>query len=198
LLLDAAVLAILVGLVGGGRLRRLSSLDLRAPWIFVIAAAIQVGLTLAWVRGWAAVEHWGPLVYVMSFGILLVGLWMNRRITGLWLVAAGVLLNTLVIGANGGSMPVDRNLSVRAGNESLVGALDSGEYPSHKPAGPGTRLRFLGDVVPLPLLIPRPRFMCPGSIGDIFVTAGACWLILSGMGAFGLRARRSSKPNGEA
>jgi len=138
------------------------------------------------------------LLYVMSFGILLVGLWMNRRITGVWLVAAGVLLNTLVIGANGGSMPVDRNLAVRAGDESLVDALDSRAYPSHKPAGPGTKLRFLGDVVPLPLLVPRPRFICPGSIGDMFVTVGACWLILAGMGAFGLRVRGRSKPNGEA
>jgi hypothetical protein len=39
------------------------------------------------------------------------------------------------------------------------------------------------------MLVPRPRFFCPGSVGDVFVTVGACWLILAGVGAFGLGAK---------
>jgi len=44
LLLDAAVLAIIVGMIAGGRVGRLKELDLRVPWVFVLAAAAQVGL----------------------------------------------------------------------------------------------------------------------------------------------------------
>jgi hypothetical protein len=102
-------------------------------------------------------------------------------------VFAGVLLNFLAIAANGGSMPVDRELAVQAGDEQLVAMLDSPDYAGHRRVTEHTRLRPLGDVIPLPMLIPRPRFFSPGSAGDVFITVGACWLILAGMGAFGLR-----------
>jgi hypothetical protein len=74
----------------------------------------------------------------------------------------------------------------------MVKLLDSPTYTRHAPMSKGTRLRALGDVVALPMLIPRPKFFSPGSIGDVFVTAGACWLILAGMGAFGLRSGKTT------
>jgi len=187
-LLDAAVLAIVVGLVAGGRLTRLKGLDLRAPWVFVAAAAVQVGLMVAGARGWVQLAGIGPGLVVASFALVLAGLWVNRRLPGVWVAGIGVFLNFLVIAANGGSMPVDRQLAARAGNMRLVEMLDSPAYAKHAAIGPETRLRPLADVLPLPMLIPRPRFLCPGSVGDVFVTVGACWLILAAMGAFGLSA----------
>lgn len=196
MLLDAAVLAIVVGLLAGGRLGRLADLDLRAPWVFLAAAAIQVGLMVAGARGWAQVAGVGQGLLVMSLALVLVGLWVNRRLPGVWVVAIGVFLNFLVIAANGGSMPVDRELAVRAGNTRLVEMLDSPAYVKHGVIGPGTRLRPLADVLPLPMLVPRPKFWSPGSVGDVFVTVGACWLTLAGMGAFGLGSGRSQSGRG--
>jgi len=53
-------------------------------------------------------------------------------------------------------------------------------------------------VLALPLVVPRPTFFCPGSVGDILVTLGGCWLILSGLGAFGLGAARGPVENNDA
>ena len=53
-------------------------------------------------------------------------------------------------------------------------------------------------MLPLPMVVPRPRFFSPGSVGDILVTLGACWLILYGMGAFGLGAARGPVGNDDA
>jgi hypothetical protein len=192
LLLDAAVLAIIVGLVAGGRFGRLNDLDLRAPGMFIAAAAVQAGLMVAGARGAQWAGRVGPAVYVGTLAMVLVGLWWNRRLPGVWVVGVGVLLNFLVIAANGGSMPVERGLAERAGDERMVRLLDSPTYTRHAPMSKGTRLRALGDVVALPMLIPRPKFFSPGSIGDVFVTAGACWLILAGMGAFGLRSGKTT------
>ena len=188
MLLDAAVLAIIVGLVAGGRLARLKELGLRAPWVFVAAAVVQVGLMVAGARGWVQLARIGPGLVVASFALVLAGLWVNRRLPGVWVAGIGVFLNFLVIAANGGSMPVDRELAARAGNMRLVEMLDSPAYAKHAAIGPATRLRPLADVLPLPMLVPRPRWFSPGSAGDVFVTVGACWLILAGMGAFGLSA----------
>ncbi len=194
MLLDAAVLAIIVGLVAGGRLTRLKELDLRAPWLFVAAAAVQVGLMVAGARGWVQLAGIGSGLVVASFALVLVGLWLNRRLPGVWVAGIGVLLNFLVIAANGGSMPVDRELAARAGNMRLVEMLDSPAYAKHAAIGPETRLRPLADVLPLPLLVPRPRWFSPGSAGDVLVTIGACWLILAGMRAFGLGGKAGPDP----
>ncbi|MBN1461368.1 MAG: DUF5317 domain-containing protein [Armatimonadetes bacterium] len=187
MLLDAAVLAVLIGLLVGGRLTRLPELALRAVWVFITAAVVQIGLLVIAAKGVALPNGVAPALYVVSFALVLLGLWLNRRLPGVWLVLLGVLMNFVVIVANGGSMPVDRDLAVRAGDEKLVAMLDSPDYVGHMPATESTRLRPLGDVLRLPMLIPRPRFFSPGSMGDVLITVGACWLILVGMGAFGLR-----------
>ena len=83
----------------------------------------------------------------------------------------------------------------------MVRLLDSPTYPLHKAITPHTRLRFLGDVLPLPLLrVPpvRPKWYCPGSLGDIFVTVGACAMLLQGMGAFGRGSGQSQGPGAGA
>ncbi len=190
MLLDAAVLTIIVGLIAGGRLSRLTALDLRAPWVFLSAAGVQVVVMVLGVRGAPLVQRVGGPALVLTLLVLLVGLWLNRHLKGVMVLGMGVAMNLLVISANGGGMPVDRGLAVRAGSAALVEALDSPSYTMHTPAGDRTRLRFLADVLPLPLLAPRPKFFCPGSIGDVLVTVGACWLILTGLGAFGLEPRR--------
>ncbi len=190
MLLDAAVLTVIIGIVvGGGRLGRLKELELRAPGVFIIAAVVQIGLMVLGVRGAAAVAKVGGAVQILTYVLLLVGLWLNRHLWGMRVVAVGVFLNFLVIAANGGGMPVDRELAVRAGNDRMVALLDSPLYVSHVAATGGTRLRALGDVLPLPMLVPRPRFFSPGSVGDVFITVGACWVILSGLGAFGIGRR---------
>jgi len=38
--------------------------------------------------------------------LLLVFCWINRRVTGVWLLALGLTLNLLVIAANGGFMSI--------------------------------------------------------------------------------------------
>jgi len=190
MLLDAGVLCVIVGLLAGGRPARLLELELRAPWAFVVAALMQIALMGSGTIGWQVGDIAGGCLHVASYLLLLLGLWLNRHLWGMRLAAIGVLLNLLVIGANGGSMPVDRELAVRAGNRRLVEKLDSPGYWSYRPATGETRLRALADVLPLPLLYPRPRFFSPGSVGDVFVTIGGCWLILSGLGAFRLGRKR--------
>ena len=188
MLLDAALLALVVAVtIGRGSLVRLKDLDLRAPGLFLLAALIKVLLMILGMRESPLATHVGVHLNIVSYGLILLGLWWNRRHRPLVLVGLGVILNVLVIFANGGSMPVDRDLAVRAGNAALVELLDSPAYVTHTPITTGTRLRALADVLALPLLIPRPRFFSPGSIGDVFITLGSCWLLLAATGAFGLR-----------
>jgi len=198
MLLDAAVLTLVVGLlIGRGRITRLKDLDLRAPSVFILAAVVKVSLMVLGARQSSLAVAAGGPINIICYLLILVGLWLNRHRWEMRLVGVGVLLNSLVIVVNGGSMPVDRGLAQQAGNIALVRLLDSPSYVTHKPVTERTRLRPLADVVALPMLIPRPRFFSPGSVGDVFITAGVCWLILAAMGAFGL-SRKSKGVGGPA
>ncbi len=190
MLMDAAIVVLILAVtVGRGKLGRLKRLELRGAWIFMLAAALKVALTLLAVRGVEVPPALARAGNVVSYFLLFAGLALNHRQWPFRVVALGVLLNFAAIASNGGSMPVDRDLAVRSGNLAMVRLMDSGRYFEHAPVTPRTRLRFLADVFPLPLLVPRPKFYSPGSVGDVLITLGACWLILSATGAFGMGPR---------
>jgi hypothetical protein len=115
-----------------------------------------------------------PLGLVVSAGLVVAFLTGNRGLRGTGLVALGLLANALVVGANG-AMPVSADAAARAG----VGTADliAGSDPRHVPAGPQTRLRWLGDVIPVPL----PRVPLVVSPGDVLVAAGLGQLVVAGM-----------------
>ena len=75
------------------------------------------------------------------------------------LVVAGALGNGLVIAANG-RMPYAPRAAVRAHLPTTVVG------PKNQPADDGTRLGFLGDVIPLP---PLGKVL---SAGDLLIAAG--------------------------
>lgn len=158
------VAALLLGLALGGDLGRLGDLALRDSRLVVAALLLQLAGGL--VGGPAY-----PLGLALS--VVLVALWLrrNRGVRGTGLVALGLLSNALVVGANG-AMPVDPDASGRAGISTQ--AILSGADPRHELADETTRLRLLGDVVPV-LLPLRPEVV---SVGDVLVAAGLGQLVL--------------------
>jgi hypothetical protein len=81
----------------------------------------------------------------------------------MWLIAAGALLNLVVVLVNGG-MPVDPAAA------ALAGTALRGDDPLHHALDAATRLPFLADVIPLPPL--RNVY----SAGDVAIAAGGFWL----------------------
>jgi hypothetical protein len=168
LLLVVVLLALAAGRLAGGSLERLGSLPLRERRL--LAGAVLAQLLGVVVGGPAhAVGLAASAAFVVAF------LALNRGVRGTGLVALGLLANALVVGANDGAMPVSSSAAARAG----VGTQDllTGADPRHVLADEGTRLRRLGDVVPVPLPL-RPEVVSPG---DVLVAAGAAQLLVSGM-----------------
>lgn len=166
------LVALVVGRLAGGTLGRLGALAVHARHLVVLALGAQV---LGAVVGGPA--H--AMGLVASAGLVVAFLVRNRGVRGTGLVALGLLANALVVGANG-AMPV----SVEAAGRAGVGTsgLIAGADPRHELSGRGSRLPWLGDVVPVPL----PRFPLVVSAGDVLVAAGLGQLVVAGM----LRPRR--------
>ena len=150
MLASSVILGGLAGLALGGNWRNLR--DVRIAWWPLAAASLALRV-LGVVLAWPVAVHVGAILLTAAVAA------MNWRIPGAALIAAGSLLNAMVIGVNGG-MPFDAAAAASAGASPLLNdAL-------HHPIGPGTILPWLTDVIPLGL------FRNVYSVGDFVIALG--------------------------
>lgn len=146
--------AIVVGLLRGGKLSNLTEIRVRVWWLLFLGFGMQV------------VERFLPpsshelavALVLLSYIPLLVFVWINRQNTGIWIAGIGVMMNFTVMVLNGG-MPVSAEAAAisSGGGEVALGA-------KHVLLDAQTRLPFLADIIPLPRAVL--------SLGDVFLAIG--------------------------
>ncbi|WP_152650583.1 DUF5317 domain-containing protein [Demequina aurantiaca] len=130
--------------------------------IWAVLAFQVVVLEVSMPTGLAAVLH--VLTYVAAVGFL----WMNRRVAGVWIVAAGATLNGIVIALNGGTLPASASAVASAG-------LDPDDAFANSGVVDNPVLPWLGDVFAWPAPMPLANTF---SVGDMLIVAGvfvAAW-----------------------
>ena len=163
----ALLVAIVIGWLTGGSLDRLGAMPLTSRRLVFFAFVAQA---LGAIVGGPLY----PLGLVVSAALVAWFLVRNRGVRGTGLVALGMLANALVVGLNG-AMPVSVEAAGRAGTTTQHILI--GDDPRHELADRHTRLRFLGDIVPVRAPW-RPEVVSPG---DILIAAGLAQLVLIGM-----------------
>lgn len=173
--------ALLFSRLAGGRLSAFERVPAHGLMLPVTALAV---LVLGVVLGWVGLPAGGLFAVSLGVSALLVGCFtlVNRALAGTGLIAAGLLLNAIVVGLNG-AMPVSAYALARAGVGAAVVAGDD----RHEPATSHTRLRLLGDVVPVPL----PLWPEVDSVGDLLAAAGLAQLVVMAMRPYGRRETRA-------
>jgi len=167
LMLGSLSLALLVGLLLGGRLHNLSSIHLRWMGLAIVGFALQfvtgpgTGVPLACL--------YASFVLLTAFAI------KNIRVVGFPIILVGIAMNFLVIGVNQG-MPVARQALEASGQSDTLDDLIDNPYPKHHLASDDDYVVFLGDVIALPQPIGQAI-----SLGDIFTYGGVGVVIAAGM-----------------
>ena len=178
MLVDFLIASIIVGVIRKGSLKGLADIPFKnIEGIFISFFIRYLPLLLKGRALEVAVRH-NITVVAISYLILLYVLIINHRIKPLRLVAFGVLLNAVVILANGGKMPVSVPLAQAVGLDDLIPLLTDPGYLYHTAVTGATRLSFLGDVFPLPPPYPKPRVF---SVGDLFMGTGMFFTVQSAM-----------------
>jgi hypothetical protein len=118
------IVAVPLGFLLGGRLRSLADFRLRATWLFFGAIALQIAAFPFGALPWRTGETAATLLWIASYALLIAGAFVNRRVTGVPLVGAGMALNLLAIAANGGTMPVLPS-AMRAAGDDYVSYANS-------------------------------------------------------------------------
>lgn len=145
----------------GGRFGRLAELRFRAPWLAVLALALQV-LIIEVVPGGDGAAH--RAVHVLSYGLLFVFAAVNvRHVPWLWLVALGGVANAIAIVANGGVMPA------RPGALASAGVVQADGQFLNSTSVEGARLTWLGDAFAVPASWPVSGVF---SVGDVLLLVG--------------------------
>jgi hypothetical protein len=177
-LLIALLVGFAAGLTSGGRPANLRQVHLRWPVLIFVALVIQVAIFTSWLP---VPRPLLPFLYILSNVIALVWLGRNIRIQGIPCVALGAVSNLAAIVANGGRMPVEGALLVRARGAAAETAVALGQSPTNSVLSSSqTRLPWLTDQF---LLAPPFPFPTVFSVGDLLIGLGVAWVIAAGMRA---------------
>ena len=165
------LLAVVVGLVLGGSLGRLAEVPLRAPWLFLLAIGLQVVAFPVSGLPWEPNEQVATVLWIASYGLLVVAALLNVRVTGVPVVAAGMCLNLAAILANRGTMPVLPS-AMRGADEQYSTSANSTSM-SHP------NLPWVVDRWAAPDWLPLANVF---SVGDVVIALGAMVIVLAAMG----------------
>jgi hypothetical protein len=165
------VLGLVSGLARGGRLSNIGRAHFRCPALVFAGLSLQIAaeLVASFVNPAFRQGNRGIVVLAASYALLGAFVALNRHVPGALAIGLGLLLNLVVIAANGG-MPV----SLRA---LRIAGIDPGDYldsaVKHREMLPETPLGLLGDVIPIPFL------RAVVSAGDVVLALGIFRLVES-------------------
>ena len=164
------ILLVILALITGRDLNAIGQISYRGGWRL---GAIVAGLLLLqaafvlYAPGQTTVQM---LLVILSQLALIFLVWLNRHISGAKLFALGVILNTTVMVANGGWMPITPE------TYESMGANHTVEIETRAPGSKGimlprheTRFWILSDIIRVDLVGRRSAM----SIGDILLIIGA-------------------------
>jgi hypothetical protein len=188
--LAGLAIGFLIGLVGGSKPRDLAAIEIRAPWVPLLAAGLEFGTTRAAHALGVDVSGIAPGLLIVAAGLGGVTVAVNPRYAGMWFVGAGLAANGLVRAFNGGRMPVapEAIAALGADPQTALAAIAAGLDPVHTVLGEQTVLPWLADIIPI---APVNAVI---SLGDVLIVAGLGMIVTQAMRtgrARRLAARRS-------
>lgn len=175
------ILALIAGLAmrlaTGNRLSDLAHVKLRGEqWLLGL---LVVQMVLPGVRLQGLPSDLAYVIWCSTFPLMIVVVLANRRQPGMYLIAAGLLLNMIVIYANRG-MPVDPT-AVALAKPGAVTNIPSGDFV-HVAWTSTILLPWLGDVLP----VVGPSWLrSVASPGDCLLVAGIAAYLACSIGIAG-------------
>lgn len=159
-----------LALAFGGRLRNLAAFRFRMAWLIFAAVATQIVAFPFAFLPWTTSDGLARALWLCSYGALVAFAFLNRKIPGVPIVAAGIALNLVAIISNGGHMPVTA--------AALRGADRDYELLNNSAAVANPHLPWLVDRWAVPDWVPYASVF---SLGDVLIGIGAAVIVFCAM-----------------
>jgi hypothetical protein len=194
ILLLAVVIAFLVGLLRGGKPAQLVSPPLQWPLVPLVAFGLQS--VVIYSPQPQSLGNFHSLLLLLSYCLIVLAIWVNRRVRGMIFLGLGLLLNLTVMLANGGYMPITPEIVETIGHDDNVVAIESGTRVVYSKdivlPREQTRFWLLSDILPLPPPFPYPTVLSPG---DLLIAGGAFWIVQYAMLGLSSQGQDSLDPD---
>lgn len=179
ILLSALVAGLLAGW-GWSRLRKrpYQVPNLQVGWLAALAFLPQIGMAYLPATRHLVSDGFVATSLIISLLLFLGFVWWNRQLPGMPILMSGLILNLLVMVANGGWMPIDPKTASQLVGTNVLQIISAGSRFGQK------------DILLLPQQIHfgvlADRFLLPAwfpyqvafSLGDILIALGIFWLLL--------------------
>jgi hypothetical protein len=151
--------------------------DLKHVWLLLVATLPQVLAFFLPATRARIPNTWIPVILIGSQLLLLVFVWLNRSIPGMWILGLGLLLNLAVISLNGGWMPISPETLESQGAAESSWQIGSrhGYSKDIVLTRESTTLWILSDILTLPKWI---HYRVAFSIGDVILALGVIGYLL--------------------
>lgn len=174
--------ALLTGLLVGIGWARWHNTPYQAPalqsvWLAFVAFLPQLVIAYVPATRYLLPDRLAAIGLSVSLVLFAGFAWLNRRLSGMSVLLVGLMLNLVVMLANGGWMPIAPQTASQLVNTDVLKFLSLGSRFGQKdillPPW-NTNLEFLADRFLLPAWFPyRVAF----SLGDILIGIGVFWLL---------------------
>ena len=177
------LLAVLAGLLTGLylanlRRRHYSAPNLRGVWLVVVAFLPQLFIAYLPATQRLFDNRLASVSLLASLMMFAVFAWLNRHLPGMPILIVGLLLNLLVIVANGGWMPISVQTADLLFGRDVLQFVSVGQRFGQKDVllfAQNIHFDFLADRFLLPAWFP---YQSAFSLGDILISLGAFWLLV--------------------
>ena len=169
MLVESFVVSLIIGKIRGGRFTNIGKEEIKGWYLIVSSFVLEYGSVFCASGGNNFVKNYIFYIHSFSYLLLLIGIAMNIKKLSFQIMAVGVLLNLMVILANGGQMPVSIWALEKAGLIRNIATIAEKSDIIHSLMEPTTKLWFLGDVFPIGR---NGFFSYVVSIGDIVMSLG--------------------------
>ena len=168
LVIEPMILSFIVAKLRKGKFRNLEKIEIKAWYLLLIAAGIQIILSI--------IKNYGIILnnvffylHILSYILMIICIILNLNRNSMKAFLIGVVLNFIVIFSNGGKMPVSLH-GIKGIDNSISTELQTSDFDiKHQVINQNTKLVYLSDILLIPKPYPIRKIF---SVGDIFIMIG--------------------------
>lgn len=170
MIFEGLILGMIIGRLRGGKLDNLGRFIFRSSFLLVFALILQLATSILISLGNERAINNRMILYIISYLMLFIVLFLNLNKKSVWLILIGSILNFAALVLNSGSMPIDLALLEKMGFENMYQSFKIGALPNYIDIGQAYSFTIhLAKKFATPAVYPLKQIF---SLGDILISIG--------------------------